>query len=183
VFTALASFAGALCTFSNEMKAQEIPVYNHTDLTACFGDLENQLRVLLDMVVAANYVKIPLEQKQQTLFAGAIPEPDLTTAGQFYLGVSADVEETKLINEFPIHGKIISPDKIDLLIQKNLPGVGMTYLAHPPAALPVKAGLAYFRLDTSGDRWDFVKQSNEIAIYGPPQLFPGLTLELMAIKG
>ncbi len=182
VFSALASFAGALCTFSNEMKAQDIPLYNHTDLTDCFADLENQLRVLLDMVVAAKYVKIPLTEKQPTLYEGSIADPDLLTTRSFYLGVSADIEETKLISDFPIHGKIISPDKIDLLIAKNLPGVGITYMAHPPAALPIKAGLAYFRLDATGDRWEFIKNSNAISIYGPPQLFPGLKLELMAIK-
>jgi type VI secretion system protein ImpJ len=183
VFGVMARLAGALCTFSNEMKANDLPVYNHNDLSGCFIELERRLRGLLEMVVQARYVKIPLTQKQPTLFEGAIANPEILASGQFYVGVAADIPENKLITEFPLHGKIISPDKIELLIQKNLPGVGLVYVAHPPAALPVKAGMSYFRLENKGDRWDFICQANAVSIDGPPALFPSLMVELMAVEG
>lgn len=183
VFGVMARLAGALCTFSNEMKANDLPVYNHNDLSGCFAELERRLRGLLEMVVQARYVKIPLTQKQPTLFEGSIANPEILASGQFYVGVAADIPENKLITEFPLHGKIISPDKIELLIQKNLPGVGLVYVAHPPAALPVKAGMSYFRLENKGDRWDFICQANAVSIYGPPALFPSLMVELMAVEG
>lgn len=183
VFGAMAWLAGALCTFSNEARAHDLPVYDHDNLGGCFTDLERRLRVLLEMVVQARYVKIPLTQKQPTLYEGAIANPELLERGEFYLGLSADVAENKLITEFPLHGKIISPDKIELLMQKNLPGVGVVYVAHPPAALPVKAGMVYFHLENRGDRWNFICQANAISIYGPPANFPGLAVELLVIEG
>jgi len=158
-------------------------VYDHDDVGGCFGKLDGRLRELLEMVVQARYVKIPLTQKEPSHFEGTIPDPQLTATGQFYLGVKADIPESKLITDLPLHGKVISPDKISLLIEKNLPGVGMVYVAHPPAALPVKAGMAYFRLENVGDRWDFIVQANAVSVYGPPALFPGLTVEMMAIQG
>jgi len=183
VFGAMARLAGALCTFSNESRAHDLPVYDHDDLGGCFTELEHRLRGLLEMVVQARYVKIPLVQKQPTLFEGQIANPELLERGEFYLGVSAEIAENKVIAEFPLHGKVISPDKIDLLIQKNLPGVGLAYVVHPPAALPVKAGKVYFHLENKGDRWNFVCQANAISIYGPPAVFPGLAVELLVIEG
>jgi len=183
VFVALSQFAGALCSFSVGVHPRDLPVYDHDDVGGCFGKLDGRLRELLEMVVQARYVKIPLTQKEPSHFEGTIPDPQLTATGQFYLGVKADIPESKLITDLPLHGKVISPDKISLLIEKNLPGVGMVYVAHPPAALPVKAGMAYFRLENVGDRWDFIVQANAVSVYGPPALFPGLTVEMMAIQG
>jgi type VI secretion system protein ImpJ len=111
-----------------------------------------------------------------------IPDPQLVEGAQFYLGVKADIAESKIINEFPIHGKVISPDKIQALIERNLPGVGLVYTAHPPAALSIKAAMVYFRLENVGDRWEFIRQANAVAVYGPPGTFPGLDVELMAIE-
>ena len=182
-FQALSSLAGALCTFTVGSHPRDLPVYDHDDLGACFQKLSARLRDLLDLVLQARYVKIPLVQKEPTHFSGAIPDPQLTTTAQFYLGVKADIPESKVIADFPLHGKIISPDKMTVLIERNLPGVGLMYVAHPPASLPVKAGMAYFRLENSGDRWNYVCQANAISIYAPPALFPGLTAELMALQG
>lgn len=183
VFRTMARLAGALCTFSVGSHPRDLPVYNHEDIGGSFDLLETRLRDLLEMVVQARYVKIPLTQKEPTHFAGTIPDPQVTESGQFYLGVKADIPESKLITEFPLQGKVISPDKIAVLIEKNLPGVGLVYVAHPPAALPVKAGLAYFRLENVGDRWDFICRANAVSVYAPPGLFPGLSVELMAILG
>jgi len=183
VFSSLARLAGGLCTFSVGNHPRDLPVYDHDDIGESFGKLETRLRDLLEMVVQARYVKIPLIQKEPTHFEGTIPDPQLTASGQFYLGIKAEIPESKLITEFPLHGKVISPDKIAVLIEKNLPGVGLVYVAHPPAALPVKAGLAYFRLENVGDRWDFICQANAITVYAPPALFPGLSVELMAVQG
>jgi type VI secretion system protein ImpJ len=183
VFSAMSQLAGALCSFSVGAHPRDLPVYSHDDLGRSFQDLEARLRDLLEMVVQARYIKIPLTQKDLTHFEGAIPDPQLTESAQFYLGVKADIAESKLITELPLHGKVISPDKIAVLIEKNLPGVGLVYVAHPPAALPVKAGLAYFRLENVGDRWNFICQANAISIYAPPTSFPGLSVELMAIQG
>ena len=183
VFLALSDLAGALCTFAVGSHPRGLPTYDHDDLGGCFQKLHARLRELLDLVLQARYVKIPLVQKEPTHYSGTIPDPQLLTTAQFYLGVKADIPESKVIAEFPLHGKVISPDKITVLIERNLPGVGLIYVAHPPASLPVKAGLAYFRLETTGDRWNYVCQANAIAVFAPPALFPGLIAELIALQG
>ncbi len=183
VFAGLLGLAGSLCTFSVGAHPRDLPGYDHGDVGGSFKQLDGRLRDLLEMVVQAQYVRIPLTQKEPSHFEGDIPDPQLTENAQFYLGVGAEAPESRLISEFPLHGKVISPDKINVLIQKNLPGVGLAYMAHPPAALPVKAGLVYFRLENAGDRWAFIQQANAVAVYAPPAEFPGLRVELMAIQG
>ncbi len=183
VFSAASRLAGALCAFYVERHPRELPVYDHNNLGDCFADLDSKLRELLDLGTVRRYIPIPLTQKETTLFEGTIPIPELVESGQFYLGVRSEIPETQLIKEFPVHGKVISPDKMKALIERNLPGVGLVYTAHPPAALPIKAAMVYFRMENTGDRWEFIRQANAVAVYGPPASFPGLMVELMAIEG
>ncbi len=81
----------------------------------------------------------------------------------------------------PLQAKIISPDKIARLVGGNLPGVALNFVPLPPAVIPRKAGLVYFRLDARGDRWDFIKEAKAISVYAPPRQFPSFSVELIAV--
>jgi len=182
LYLLLAQFAGSLCTFQVGAHPRDLPGYRHDDLEGTFRPLIARLRELLEAVVEAHFVRIPLTRVDISRCEGAIADTGLFASSDFYLGVSADVSESRLAAEFPKHAKVVSPDKIATLVGKNLPGVGLIFVQLPPAAIPRRAGMVYFRLDPRGDRWEFIKKAAQIAVYAPPAEFPGWEVECLAVE-
>ena len=57
LYSAMLSLAGALTTFSTTVHPRDLPPYNHDELGACFTDLDEKLRLLLDGVLRSNYIR------------------------------------------------------------------------------------------------------------------------------
>jgi len=177
----LVRLAGALATFNVGAQPRSLPPYRHEELGELFGELDKKVRQYLEVVVSERYTVIPLTRKDESMYEGVIADIGLLESAHFYLGVSAEIPESRLIAEFPLQAKIISPDKIARLVGGNLPGVALNFVPLPPAVIPRKAGLVYFRLDARGDRWDFIKEAKAISVYAPPQKFSGFAVELIAV--
>jgi len=182
LFQILAQFAGHLCAFEVGMHPRDLPSYRHDDIGGSFAQLIPKLRSLLESVVEAKFTRIPLTRIDVSRFEGTIENSQLFGTCDFYLGVGANVTESQLAAEFPKHAKVVSPDKIEQLIGKNLPGANLIFVQLPPASVPRRAGMVYFRIDARGDRWDFIKKASQIAIYAPPSEFPGWDIECLAVE-
>jgi type VI secretion system protein ImpJ len=65
-------------------------------------------------------------------------------------------------------------------VDAAVPGIELIPEAHPPAAIPVKAGYKYFRFILQGDLWHQILQEKFLAIHMPTSL-PGLKIELLAL--
>jgi len=63
-----------------------------------------------------------------------------------------------------------------------LPGVPVTPMPVAPRQIPFHAGFAYFELDQSHELWSQLQTSGGIALFVSGE-FPGLALELWAIRG
>ncbi len=72
LFSAMLSLAGALTTFSQKIHPRDLPAYDHDDLGACFTDLDEKLRMLLETVVPSNFVSLPLKLVQPNMYACSI---------------------------------------------------------------------------------------------------------------
>ncbi|MGE5692294.1 MAG: type VI secretion system baseplate subunit TssK [Candidatus Zixiibacteriota bacterium] len=177
----LIRLAGALATFNVGAKPRALPPYRHEELGELFDELDKKIKQYLEVVVSERYTVIPLTRKDESMYEGTIADIGLLESAHFYLGVSAEIPESRLIAEFPLQAKIISPDKIARLVGGNLPGVALNFVPLPPAVIPRKAGLVYFRLDAKGDRWDFIKEAKGISVYAPPRQFPAFSVELIAV--
>jgi type VI secretion system protein ImpJ len=177
----LIRLAGALATFNVGAQPRALPPYRHEELGELFDELDKKIKQYLEVVVSERYTVIPLTRKDESMYEGTIADIGLLESAHFYLGVSAEIPESRLIAEFPLQAKIISPDKIARLVGGNLPGVALNFVPLPPAVIPRKAGLVYFRLDAKGDRWDFIKEAKAISVYAPPRQFPGFAVELIAV--
>lgn len=182
LFQLLAQFAGHLCAFEVGMHPRDLPSYRHDDIGGSFGLLIPRLRSLLESVVEARFTRIPLNRVDVSRIEGTIDNSRLFSTCEFYLGVCADVTESRLAGEFPKHAKVVSPDKIERLIGSNLPGANLIFVQLPPASVPRRAGMVYFRIDPRGDRWDYIKKASQIAIYAPPAEFPGWEAECLAVE-
>jgi type VI secretion system protein ImpJ len=181
-YLGLSALAGALCTFSPDQHAKDLPAYDHRGLAGTFGGLHSFLSRLLEIQAQSKAVRIDLEKMDGSRYVGRIQDPRLLEpASKLFLGVRAEVEEQKLVTELPEMVKIASLDKIDFLISRALRGVPVNFLRVPPAGLPVKASYVYFQLDSSSEAWETVKGAKNVAIFVPPE-FPGLALELLGLR-
>lgn len=180
VYEAMAALAGALTTFSTRFHPREIPAYDHGAPGPVFTALDTMLRELLETVVPANCVSLPLRQlpQQGTVHAVALDQDRYFAAPQLYLAVSAQIPAHELAQRVPHLFKVSSADFLDRLIRQALPGMMLSYVQSPPPAIPVKLNYHYFRIDRTGPDWDAVQRARNLAVYVPEE-FPAPQLELI----
>lgn len=180
VYRELAALAGALFTFSSKGGAGDVPPYQHDDLTTTFLALEAQLLELSGAAMPTRCVPIPIERARDLVHVGRIHDERLLGA-KLFLSVGADVPPEKIVRELASKAKVSSPDLVDALVVRALPGLPLAHIESPPADVPVQGGRFYFQLGQLGEHWQAVATTRALAIYVPAE-FTGLKLELVAIK-
>lgn len=180
LFGAMLALAGALSTFSTTVHPRDFPAYEHEDLATCFTTLDERLRDLLETVVPAACVSLPLRLVQQSIYATALDQDRYFAAPQLFLAMDASVGRAELIKRAPQLVKISSADRVDHLIRQALPGVPLVHSPDPPAAVPVKVNCQYFQLGKSGGEWDAIVRARNLAAYVPSD-FPNPQLELVIV--
>ncbi len=143
-------------------------------------DLDEKLRFLLETVVPSNFVSLPLKLVQPSIYATPIDRDDYLKNTKMYLAISAETTAADLIARVPHLVKICSADYIEHLVQRALPGVLMTHVTTPPAAIPIKLNYQYFSLNQSGGPWEAVVRARNMAVYAPAD-FPNPQMELIIL--
>lgn len=180
LFSALLSLAGCLTTFSLKIHPRDLPGYDHDDLSACFTDLDEKVRLLLETVVPSNFVSLPLKLVQPSIYAASLAEDKYLVNTRMYLGVSAEMNEADLISKAPYLLKACSAAHIEHLVRQALPGVQLTHVQKPPSAIPVKLNYQYFSVNQSGVAWEAITRARNFAAYVPGD-FPNPSLELVIL--
>jgi type VI secretion system protein ImpJ len=180
LFMAMLSLAGALTTFSAAMHPRDLPAYDHADLAGCFTDLDEKLRTLLETVVPANYVSLPLRVVAPSVYAAAIEQDRYLEAPEWYLALKTDLPTAELIRRAPQLVKVSSANQIDQLISRALPGLELVHVANPPGAIPIKVGHQYFRLTKSGSEWQGIMRGRNVAAYVPGDL-PNPEVQILVV--
>src|SRR5689334_306466 len=182
LFEMMLALAGALTTFSMRIHPRDLPSYEHDELGACFTKLDEQLRELLETVVPANTVSIPLRVVQPSVHAAALDQDKYLAAPQILLAVSGPGRATDLVQRIPNLLKVSAAGQLDHLIRQALAGITLSYVPVPPSAVPVKLNYHYFLLQKSGPEWEAVSRARNIAAYVPAEL-GDLQLELVILLG
>src|SRR5256886_7731675 len=180
LYAAMLALAGALTTFSTTVHPRDLPPYDHANLSRCFADLDEKLRLLLETLVPANYVSLPLRTVRPAVYASALDRDEYLAADGWYLAVNAELEQTKLMHAVPELVKVSSGDHIEHLIKQALPGLQLTHIPSPPGAIPVKSGYQYFRVGKTGPEWQAITRARNVAAYVPAEL-PSAQLELLVV--
>jgi type VI secretion system protein ImpJ len=180
LFAGMLELAGALTTFSTDLHPRDLPGYDHTDLSRCFGELDEKVRYLLETVVPANYASLPLKPVAPAVYAVAIDQDRYLSAAEWFLAVNAEMRQDELARRIPQLVKVSSSDRVGQLIKQALPGLELQHVASPPSAVPVKLGYLYFRLARSGPDWEGVARGRNLAAYVPSD-FPNPQLELVIV--
>src|SRR5208283_5960919 len=117
LYDAMLSLAGALSTFSAAIHPRDLPAYDHDNLGACFTDLDEKLRTLLETVVPTNIVSLPLKLVQPSIYATAVDNDKYLVNTRMYLAVSAETSQAEIVNKTPQLVKVCSAAHIDHLVR------------------------------------------------------------------
>src|SRR5262249_54753561 len=99
LYAAMLSLAGALTAFSHKIHPRDFPSYDHDNLNACFTDLDEKLRILLETVVPSNFVSLPLKFVQPSIYATSIDRDDYLVNTRMYLAIQAEATQAELITK------------------------------------------------------------------------------------
>ena len=180
LFALLSSLASTLTTFSLTLQPKDLPPYDHEELGACFGELDEKLRTLLETVVPSNFVSLPLRPTRPSIFAAPIFEDKYLERTKMYLAIKAEMDEAELIKKVPALVKICSATHVDHLIRQALPGVPLTHAPSPPSSIPIKLDHQYFSLSQSGLAWEAIGRARNLAAYIPGD-FPEPHAEIIVL--
>ena len=180
LFSAMLSLAGALTTFSSKVQPRDLPEYHHHELGACFTDLHEKIRQLLETVVPSNYVTLPLTLTRPSIYSTPLEDDKYLANTRMYLAVAAETGEGDLIQKAPRLFKVCSATHIDHLVSHALPGLELRHVAMPPSAVPIKLSYTYFSLNQTGAAWEAVCRARNLAVHVPSD-FPNPQLELVIL--
>jgi type VI secretion system protein ImpJ len=180
LFSAMLALAGALTTFSSAVDPRTLPAYDHLALGASFEALDETLRHLLDTVVPATHVALPLQVVRAYTHAVALDQERYFAAPQIYLAVAAGTAREEAVRKAPQLIKVSSADGLERLVRQALSGVRLQHVPNPPNSVPVKLGYEYFLLERSGPEWQAIELARNLAAYVPSD-FGESALELVIV--
>ncbi|WP_342113433.1 type VI secretion system baseplate subunit TssK [Pseudoduganella sp. OTU4001] len=183
LFVAMLALAGDMSTFGNERRrVPAFPEYQHDSLEKCFLPLMLELRRYLSLVLPRSAVPIELQLVQPGWRRAIVPDRNLLKQASFVLAVNAQMPADTLRARFPTQAKFGPAERIQDLVNLSLPGIALRPMPVAPRQIPYHAGFNYFELERSGELWQQLEQSAGLAMHLAGE-FPGLELELWAIKG
>jgi type VI secretion system protein ImpJ len=180
LFSMMLGLASTLTTFSLQIQPRDLPVYDHENLGACFDELDEKLRLLLETVIPSNFVSLPLKLIRPSIYAASIFEDRFLENTKMYLAIQAEMNEGELIQKAPQLIKVCSASHIEHLIRQALPGVQLTHVMSPPTTIPIKLNHQYFSLNQDGLAWEAIGRARNIAAYIPGD-FEGAQAELIVL--
>jgi len=178
-YVAMLRLAGALSTFSQEARPDDLPRYDHAQLGPCFTELDTRIRDLIEIMIPSKFVPILLTLGEGSIWRGTVSDDRYFRDSQFFLAVSADIGMGEIINKVPLLVRLAAADDIDRLIGKALPGIELTYTPSPPNITP-RLDSQYFGLSQVGDLWKQIVLSRHVAVYAPAEI-KNARMELIAV--
>lgn len=175
---------GELSTLTSESRRPpaKLPPYQHEDLRASYEPLMKAIRACFANVIKNNAIQIPLEKKRFNISVGVVADRTLFEDAAFVLAARADVATESLRHDFPQQVTLAAVEKIAKLVNDNLLGIPVQPLSVAPRQIPFHAGFVYFELDRGHALFRELKVGGGLALHVPDS-FPGLAMELWAIRG
>lgn len=180
LFVEMLRLGGALCTFAFESHPRELPLYDHRNLEKSFGELDQHIRTHLETIVPTQYIDIPLAKRADYFYEAEVTDQRCLDRARWIFAVRSQVSEPEVIAKAPQLIKLCSKQFVPQLVKRALPGLALTHLPAPPAAIPVKADFQYFSVSRTGPCWDHIVQTRQIGLYVPGDL-PDPSVELLIV--
>lgn len=181
LYREMTRLGGALTTFSMDSAPGDLPVYNHDDLTHCFGTLEAQLRELLAVMVPESFLSFRLGELSSNLRGTVLDDQRVFRPGTWVLRVSSKSSDDEVLRNVPGLVKVCSQEDIQRLVDDANPGLPVEHLPNPPSSIPRRIGSFYFQLKMEGPCWQLMEARSSIGVY-VPDLLSDADLELITIR-
>jgi len=183
LYRGLLALAGELSTFTAPAKRPPVfAPYRHDALRESFEPLIAALRGSLSAVLEQTALSIPVQARKFGVWVAVVPDPGLLDAAQFVLAAKADLPAEELRRSVPALAKIGPVEQIRDLVNLQLPGIALAPMAVAPRQIPYHAGHVYFEFDKQSPLWRALHRAGGLAFH-PGNEFPGLSLQLWAIRG
>lgn len=180
LYVEMARLGGALCTFALDAHPRTLPVYDHNRLDATFEELDRHIRFHLETIVPTNVISIPLEKTADYFYEGLVTDQRCLQKSRWIFAVQANVGEVSLISDTPRLAKVCSKLFVPELVKRALPGLGLTHMPVPPAAISARVDTQYFSITKAGPCWEHIVQTRQVGVYVPGEL-PDPTIELLVV--
>jgi type VI secretion system protein ImpJ len=180
LFVELSRLAGALCTFGLDSHPRTLPVYDHLDLQRCFEAIDDHIRRHLEMLMPTNCVAIPLEAAANYFWTGTVADQRCLGRARWIFAIHAGIGEADLIERTLRLVKVCSKEFVPKLVQRALPGMALTHLPVPPAAVSPRLETQYFGVNRAGPCWEHIGQTRQVGIYVPGEI-PNPEIQLLVL--
>jgi type VI secretion system protein ImpJ len=182
LYTMCLNLAGELATYREARRPPTYPDYAHDDLASCFRPVMADLRLSLSAVIERRAVPIELQLRKFGVRVAIISDVELQRNASFVLAASAQMATETLRARLPALAKIGPAEQIRAIVVDQVYGIALRPMPVAPPGIPYHAGFAYFELETRGsDLWKQLETSGGLAIHIAGD-FPGLELELWAVR-
>jgi type VI secretion system protein ImpJ len=180
LFREMSRLAGALCTFGLDSHPGSLPVYNHRDPSSCFEAVDEHIRRHLEIMVPSLAVVIPLKSVERYFYEGEIKDQRCLRGARWILGIRSPIGEADLIGKTTQLLKICSAKFVPELVRRALPGLALSHLQVPPAAIAANVETQYFSISRTGPCWEHIMQTHNVGIYVPGEL-PSPEMDLIVL--
>jgi type VI secretion system protein ImpJ len=180
LYVELARLAGSLCTFTLETHPRSIPVYDHLQPEKTFDALDSLIRSLLDTVLPARCLSIPLAPAGKYLYRGAIIDQRCVGASSWIFAIRSPLGTVDLIQKTPQLVKVCSEKFVPELVRRALPGLTLTHTPVPPREVSASADTQYFVVEKKGPCWQHLVDTRCVGVYVPGE-FGDAEVEMFVI--
>ena len=163
----LVRLSGSLCTFALESDPASIPAYSHLELSRIFQALDDHIRRHLEIVVPSNAVTLHFQISEPYVHVADVTDERCFRRSRWIFGIRSSLPESDLLRLTPQIIKICSAEGVTKLVQRALPGLGLTHLSVPPSAISAEADMHYFSMDCAGACWQHILQTKRVGVYVP----------------
>ena len=170
VFIELSRLAGALCTFAVDSDPRQLPAYDHRDPGPAFRALDAHIRRHLEIVVPSNTIALDFQPVEPYMYAAEVLDERCLRRARWILGMRSTLGESDLLRLTPKLVKVCSSKFVPELVKRALPGLTLTHLPVPPAAIRAEADMQYFSIEIAGPCWEHILQTRRVGIYIPGEI-------------
>jgi type VI secretion system protein ImpJ len=177
----LVRLAGALCTFSINAQARDLPTYNHDDLGVCFAAIERHLRAEFDIAISSRALTVPLTRASEVFYIGQIADPRAFEPGaRWFLAVGSSLPSMQLAVGIPRLVKACAAKFVRRLVEEAAPGLELQHVIAAPPALSPRPDRTYFELTLAGPCGMQLPITKEFGVYIPTTI-PDAATELAVL--
>lgn len=180
VYVELARLAGALCTFALDAHPRTLPAYDHDRPELCFDALDRHIRAHIEIVAPSGRAAIRLTETAPSLHTAPIGDARSFGPSRWLLGVRSTLGAAEVAARVPQLVKVCSSKFVLELVRRAFPGMTLTHLPYPPAAISPRGDMQYFAIERAGPCWDTLVSTREIGVHVPDTI-PDAELELAIV--